>query len=157
DGRVVFREKDGKPLTGKHRLALGGYLSRLTVGEVAVIDLGDGKGFPLPPAPPRPERKLPPDPPPDTDPPPPPDKLLITTLRLPGDGRAVAACWSADGKAFFLTDAKGTVRRVATDGLKEEARAEVGVKADRLLLSAEGLLVPALEQQVIHLLDPQTL
>src|SRR5262249_40302997 len=74
-----------------------------------------------------------------------------------GDGRAVAACWSADGKAFFLTDAKGTVRRVATDGLKEEARAEVGVKADRLLLSAEGLLVPALEQQVIHLLGRQTL
>jgi V8-like Glu-specific endopeptidase len=39
DGKVLLKYRDAKPLKGGERFCVGGYLSRLTIGEVSVINL----------------------------------------------------------------------------------------------------------------------
>src|SRR5262249_23134998 len=40
DDEVVLEYQDDRPLRGRSKLSIGGYLSRLHLGDVAVIDLG---------------------------------------------------------------------------------------------------------------------
>jgi hypothetical protein len=44
DGEVLLKHHDDKPLQTQHKFCIGGYLSRLYVGEVSVINLADQKG-----------------------------------------------------------------------------------------------------------------
>jgi hypothetical protein len=43
DGEVVLEHKDSSPLQGSHRFCIGGYLSRLHLGEVSIIKLEQEK------------------------------------------------------------------------------------------------------------------
>jgi serine protease Do len=43
DGQVILRHKDDRPLSAEERYSIGGYLSRLVLAEVTVIDLSDSK------------------------------------------------------------------------------------------------------------------
>jgi serine protease Do len=43
DGQVILRYKDDQPLSAEERFSIGGYLSRLLLAEVTVIDLSDQK------------------------------------------------------------------------------------------------------------------
>jgi hypothetical protein len=83
--------------------------------------------------------------------------VTVTEVRGPAGARPAALCWAGDGKAFILADDRGLVRRLAADGAKEEARADLGLKATGLAPSAEGLLVTAPDLQQVLLLDAQTL
>jgi hypothetical protein len=167
DGHMILNQRDGRPLTGAHRLCLGGFLSRLSLGEVAVSDLGDGKGIQLPPASAPPDKPVvvadPPKPGPGGNPDPGPgaprtvDGLAVTQTPYPADAPAVSATWSADGKALYVVDGRGVVRRLAADTLKEEAKADLALKASWLSTSAEGVVVSAPDNQFVFLLDPETL
>jgi hypothetical protein len=167
DGRIVLNQRDGRPLAGAHRLCLGGFLSRLHLGEVAVTDLGDGQDVKLPPAPAAPERPVAlPDPPkpgpgdnPDAGPGAPRkvDDVTVTKAAFPGEGLPVSASWSADGKSLYVLDGRGLVRRLAADGLKEEAKNDLEMKTTWVSASAEGPVVSAPDNQLVLLLDPQTL
>jgi hypothetical protein len=42
DGQKLLSYHDDKPLTGRHKFCVGGYLSRLAIGEVQIIDLSGG-------------------------------------------------------------------------------------------------------------------
>jgi uncharacterized protein (TIGR03067 family) len=42
DDEIVLEHHDPRPLTGRHRFSIGGYLSRLHLSGVSVIDLGGG-------------------------------------------------------------------------------------------------------------------
>lgn len=51
DGEVILRHRDEKPFAGGHKFCLGGYLSRMVIGEVSVTKLEPVKGItpvPLP-------------------------------------------------------------------------------------------------------------
>jgi predicted Zn finger-like uncharacterized protein len=173
NGRVVLNVRDGQALAGKHRLCVGGFLSRLHLGEVSVTDLGDGTAVKLPPAPPsRPVNPASgpvagpgPAPVPIAGPGPAPkpgeprkaEDLAVREIAYAADCLPVSACWSADGKAVLVVDARGTVRRFAADTLKEEAKADLALKPSWLSLSGQGLLVTAPDTQKLHVLDPQTL
>ena len=45
DGKVMVEERDGRPITGKHRLCIGGYLSQMDIKQLTVIDLGEATDF----------------------------------------------------------------------------------------------------------------
>jgi hypothetical protein len=46
DGEMVLEYRDEKPLKGSHKFSIGGYLSRMQLGEVYVINLDEGKNTP---------------------------------------------------------------------------------------------------------------
>ena len=58
---------------------------------------------------------------------------------------------------FYLLDSSGTVRRVNTEAMKEEARTELATQTSHLALSAEGIVVTASTDSQVHVLDPLTL
>jgi serine protease Do len=163
DGQVVLSQRDGRALSGRHRLCFGGYLSRLSLGDVAVIDLGDGKGVALPPAAAAPDKPI-------ASPGPKPDgglgtpakaeavgDLKVTALAL-GRGQAPGClCWSKDGKAFYHLDGVGTVRRVGYPSFKEEAGLETGKKCGWVSVSAEGVVLTVTGAQEMWLLDAKSL
>jgi hypothetical protein len=83
--------------------------------------------------------------------------LKVTPLTL-GAGRGPAClCWSADGKAFYHLDGKGTVRRIGLPDFKEEAALPAGKQCAWLSLSSEGVVLTVTEAQEMWLLDPRTL
>jgi hypothetical protein len=52
DGEIILKYEDDKPLVGGHKFCIGGYLSRLYIGEVSVTKLEAVKGVvPKPPIP----------------------------------------------------------------------------------------------------------
>jgi hypothetical protein len=161
DGDIVLNQRDSRPLAGPHRLCLGGYLSRLFLGEVTVIDLGDGQGVRLPPAQaPRPGSADPKNPLPaggGSGAPGKVDDLVVSEIPGPAGRVPIAACWAPDGKSVFVADAQGLVRRLAGAGLKEEAKADLEMKPAALAMSAEGLAVLAPDNFTLLLLDSQTL
>lgn len=80
----------------------------------------------------------------------------VTTLKV--EAKAVVPCafWSHDGRAFFVLEGEaGLLRRVATEGLVEERRWEVGRPCTWISPSAEGLLLAVGEREV-WVLDPAT-
>src|SRR5262249_38414759 len=81
----------------------------------------------------------------------------VTDLELNASGTRPCVAWDAAGKAFFLLDLSGTVRRVALDGFQEEASLETERSVSWLAVSAEGGLLTLPEQQEVWLLSPQTL
>ena len=82
----------------------------------------------------------------------------ITPIAMNGGGEVLpCVCWSKDGASFFTLDKGGTLIRWQAAGLKEAARANLGVGCSWLSLSAEGLVVTASGQQEVWLVDPATL
>lgn len=53
DGKVLFSYQDDRPISVRHPFSIGGYLSRLYLGDVTVIDLSKAQSLPAdePPAP----------------------------------------------------------------------------------------------------------
>jgi len=44
DGEVILKHTDPKPIRGKHKFSIGGFFSRLYLGDVRVVDLTAGSG-----------------------------------------------------------------------------------------------------------------
>lgn len=83
--------------------------------------------------------------------------LTITTVcqndaPLMGD-----LCWSKDGKAVFLLDDNGSVKRIAWQTSVEEIRLETGLEVESLCVSRAGLLVSLPTMEEVWVLDPETL
>jgi hypothetical protein len=78
--------------------------------------------------------------------------LRVNALQMPR-----CLCWASDGKSFYCLEQTGILRRVAVDGLKETLQAQLGIPANWLTLSHEGLLVASAAVQQVWVLDPQTL
>ncbi len=169
DGKVMIEERDGRPITGKHRLCIGGVLSQMDIKQLTVIDLGEAKDFKmLPVRPPVVGNPNPGNPNPIVEKPAPAgplkagetqkvDDIQVTPLQLDPKNQPSRAVWAADGKSFYLLDSSGTVRRVNTETMKEEARAELATQTSHLALSAEGIVVTASTDSQLVVLDPLTL
>lgn len=65
--------------------------------------------------------------------------------------------WAPDGKAFFLLDREGWLRRIRYPDLVEDQRLLVAPEAAQIHLTAEGLLVSTANSRELWVLDPQNL
>jgi hypothetical protein len=81
----------------------------------------------------------------------------VTEVKVAGDKLLPCTCWDSTGKTFYCLENNGTLRRFATDGLKEEKSAALTRKCSWLSLSAKGLLVTLPTNQEVWLVDPKTL
>ena len=65
--------------------------------------------------------------------------------------------WSADGKAFFLFDREGWLRRIRYPEFIEDQRMPFPQEQAQIHLTAEGLLVSTTNARELLILDPQNL
>ena len=80
--------------------------------------------------------------------------LRVTPVKVRAN---ITGCmfWGDDqGKACWMLDPAGTIRRVSFPDLKESHTVELGKKCSWLSPSAEGLVVSVAELQEVWLLDP---
>jgi S1-C subfamily serine protease len=84
-------------------------------------------------------------------------ELKLEDVRVNAGQLLRCLCWSQDGNSFYCLEKTGTVRRIATNGLAEAQRADLGSTCSWLALSAEGLLVAVSGRQQVSVLDPSTL
>jgi len=84
------------------------------------------------------------------------DDLKVTEIQV--EAQEVPRClfWAADGKAFFVLEKTGTLRRVALEGFREELRWETGQACAWLSQSAAGLLLTISGRQEVWVVDPST-
>jgi hypothetical protein len=80
--------------------------------------------------------------------------LRVTSLAVDGAKVVRYLSWSRDGKAFFVLESSGVLRRVALDGFVEQARLDIGRVCGALTDSAEGLLVAVTDLQEAWIIDP---
>lgn len=86
------------------------------------------------------------------------DDADVTTVRVSPRDLLEGMCWAADGKSLYCVERSGVVRRIALNGLKEEARLDIGRTCYNLALSSEGPVVAVLEGAgEVWLLDAQSL
>jgi hypothetical protein len=69
----------------------------------------------------------------------------VTTLRVTARELIEGMCWAADGKSFYCAERSGIIRRIAVNGLKEEARLDIGQSCYNMALSSEGPVVAVLQ------------
>jgi hypothetical protein len=65
--------------------------------------------------------------------------------------------WSRDGKAFYLHDPAGVIRRYRYPDMIEDRKIEVGKGTSHLQLCSEGLLLSRLTPAELWIVDPQSL
>lgn len=83
--------------------------------------------------------------------------LALTELNVDAKSLVPSIVWGDEGRVFYLLESqRGTLRRVALDGFREEARCEVGRPCSWLSESAEGLLLTVNEREV-WVIDPKAL
>jgi WD40 repeat protein len=66
--------------------------------------------------------------------------------------------WSPDGKFFYaLEKDKGTLHKIASDGLQEAVKVELETPCSSMAMSGEGIVVAANAIQQLYLVDPASL
>jgi hypothetical protein len=81
----------------------------------------------------------------------------VTELTL--NAREILPCmaWAPDGRSFYALERGGVLHRIALDGLRGQARLDVGHHCAWLSLSKEGLLLTVSDSQEVWVLDPVSL
>lgn len=65
--------------------------------------------------------------------------------------------WGPQGRAFYLSDGNGNLRRIAAPSLVETARLRIGAACSGIAASAEGIVVAVGDRGELWVVDPQTL
>lgn len=84
----------------------------------------------------------------------------VDAVALPAAAPIVGdVCWSEDGKAYFVLDAKGTLTRVALDAFVEQRRLELGKEPGNasMAMSGQGLVLAIPSMNEVWLIDPADL
>ncbi len=152
---------DESPLPGEHRFSIGGYLSRLRIGDTAVTK------FAVEPVKVSIKKLVTQEKPMEVDAgeegPRPFQKGDVTLRQFgviskkQGDNILGDIIWARDGKSFFVLWEFGTLQRVSANSGKVEEFTELGHKCGNLAMSGEGLLVSVIGIGELWVIDPASL
>jgi S1-C subfamily serine protease len=85
------------------------------------------------------------------------DDIKVTDIKVNAAQAPRCICWSDDGKAFFVLEKEGILRRITLDGVVEAIRLDVGRGCSWLSRSAEGLVLTLGDTHEVWVVDPSTL
>ncbi|WP_020467436.1 S1C family serine protease [Singulisphaera acidiphila] len=85
------------------------------------------------------------------------DDLKVIDIKVNAAQVPRCICWSGDGKAFFVLEKEGILRRITLDGVVEAIRLDVGRGCSWLSRSVEGLVLTLGDIHEVWVIDPSTL
>ena len=167
-GELLMEHEDDDPLPGGQKFSIGGYLSRIGIGDVGVIKLDGGPALAKKDPTKKPDPKDPVEikievPPGGLANPAPKEMLKddLVTLRLLAFGQKKGGklvgdiIWAADGKSFYVLQEMGLLQRVNVATGQTEQWIEIGHKCANLAMSGQGLLVSVIGPGQLWIIDSE--